>query len=94
MLPPLLLDQLGAIGLGEAIYALSAYLLIAVVLGSILYHWIRHTRRIKDLHRRGLITSVQRTPQEERVHAERKKRIRRVVAVLVLVLVLFALYQG
>jgi len=94
MLLTLLLDPLGAIGLGEAIIALSAYLLIAVVLGTTLYYWIRHTRRIKDLHRRELITSVQRSPEEERMHIERKKRTRRVVAVLVLVLVLFALYQG
>lgn len=94
MLPTLLLDQLGAIGLGEAMLALGAYLLIAVVLGAILYSWIRHTRRVKDLHRRGLITSAQRTPEEKRAHMERKKKIWRVVAVLVLVLVLFALYQG
>jgi hypothetical protein len=69
-------------------------LLIAVVLGTTLYYWIQHTRRIKDLHRRGLITSVQRTPEGERMHVERKIKTQRVVAVLVLVLVIFALYQG
>lgn len=65
MLLTLLLDQLGAIGLGEALVALGAYLLVAMVLGAILYSWIRHTRRVKDLHKRGLITSIQRTPEEE-----------------------------
>ena len=63
-------------------------------LGAILYSWIRHNRRVKDLYRRGLITSVQRTPEEERAHVERKKKTWRVAAVLALVLVLFALYQG
>jgi heme A synthase len=90
----LLLDPLGAIGLGEAIIALSAYFLIAVVLGLILYFWIRHTRRIKDLHRRGLITSVQYTVEEERARLNQRRRSLRVAAVLILVLVLFALYQG
>lgn len=94
MLLTLLLDQLGAIGLGEALAALGAYLLVAMVLGAILYSWIRHTRRVKDLHRRGLITTIQRTPEEERAHVEHKKKTWRVAAVLALVLVLFALYQG
>lgn len=84
-----------ALALGYLLGDLATLFILGVLpIGLILYFWIRHTRRVKDLHRRGLITSVQRTPEEERAHVERKKKTWRVVAVLILVLVLFALYQG
>jgi hypothetical protein len=95
MLLTLLLDPLEAVGLGNLLADLATFFILGVLpVGLILYFWIRHTRRVKDLHMRGLITSVQRSPEEERAHVEHKKKTWRVVAVLILVLVIFALYQG
>jgi hypothetical protein len=88
MLLTLLLDP--PPGIGGLVDALGRLLLLIVLLGLLLYFWLRY--RAVERHRATL--RAPRTAQEALAYSERRKKRLRLLVVMALVLMVIIMYQG
>ena len=88
MLLTLLLDPLP--GIGGLVDALGRLLLLLILLGLLLYSWLQY-RAVK---RRRPETQVPRTAAEALMYSERTKKRLRLLAVMAVVAIIIAMYQG